>query len=226
MRDSPPEDCYILAKEVVYTAAGLPLGSLLFGKQDKALLEERLRKLKIYLVNKCVRNWEYFCIRVWAKTDIPWYSMSIRWRGQHKSLLHVGWLRILSNQWDYCSVLRSLVKVGDDNTLRMHDQLRDLGRQIVCKESLDEPGERSRLWRHKEALDLFERRMVSLTTSSILPIYLGSFWLHKFLILILVHFQLMNCKFLKLPNCKFSNSQFEVSPKKPLVFSCFLIRKI
>ncbi|KAM7466384.1 hypothetical protein LguiB_013946 [Lonicera macranthoides] len=50
----------------------------------------------------------------------------------------------------------SLVKVGDDNTLRMHDQLRDLGREIVREENFNEPGERSRVWRPEEALDVLK----------------------------------------------------------------------
>ena len=72
--------------------------------------------------------------------------------------------------WDDCElyprngintlVLRSLVKVGDDNTLRMHDQLRDLGREIVREENLNEPGERSRVWRPEEALDVLKGGLV------------------------------------------------------------------
>ncbi|KAM7465896.1 hypothetical protein LguiB_013458 [Lonicera macranthoides] len=46
--------------------------------------------------------------------------------------------------------------VGDDNILRMHDQLRDLGRQIVREEKLDELGRRSRLWNTDEAFEVYE----------------------------------------------------------------------
>ncbi|CAH2033800.1 unnamed protein product [Thlaspi arvense] len=42
---------------------------------------------------------------------------------------------------------KSLVKIlaDRDNTLWMHDQIRDMGRQMVLKESLEDPGMRSRL---------------------------------------------------------------------------------
>ncbi|KAG7598163.1 Toll/interleukin-1 receptor homology (TIR) domain [Arabidopsis suecica] len=45
------------------------------------------------------------------------------------------------------SVLRqkSLIKIRDNN-LWMHDQIRDMGRQMVLKESREDPGMRSRLW--------------------------------------------------------------------------------
>ena len=72
--------------------------------------------------------------------------------------------------WDGCEFfpnkavdvlkLRSLVKIGDDNILRMHDQLRDLGRQIACEKNLNNPGEHSRLFRRDKALDVLENRRV------------------------------------------------------------------
>ncbi|KAM7511558.1 hypothetical protein LguiB_010433 [Lonicera macranthoides] len=166
MRDSPLEGYYILAKEVVCTAAGLPLvlvtlGSSLFGNQDKSLWEERLRKLKNIPHQQ-----------VLEKLKITFEALEYE---EKQIFLDIACLFVGEDKtnpcymWDDCEfypinginvlVLRSLVKVGDDNTLRMHDQLRDLGRQIVHEESLDEPGERSRLWRHEEALELFERRM-------------------------------------------------------------------
>ncbi|KAK4757534.1 hypothetical protein SAY87_018835 [Trapa incisa] len=49
--------------------------------------------------------------------------------------------------------LLSLIKVGEEDRLGMHDQLRDVGREIVRRENYDEPGERSRLW-GKDALDV------------------------------------------------------------------------
>ncbi|XP_056166431.1 disease resistance protein RUN1-like [Syzygium oleosum] len=48
----------------------------------------------------------------------------------------------------------SLVKIVDGGTLWMHDQLKDLGRQIVLRECLHDPGERSRVWVCEEALDV------------------------------------------------------------------------
>ncbi|XP_030540364.2 disease resistance protein RUN1-like [Rhodamnia argentea] len=62
--------------------------------------------------------------------------------------------------WDACGffpeegieVLRfmSLIKIGDYQELLMHDQLRDLGREIVHEENRREPRNRSRLWDSEE----------------------------------------------------------------------------
>lgn len=46
---------------------------------------------------------------------------------------------------------RSLVKISEDDTLWMHDSIRDLGREIVEQEKLTGPEERSRLWLPSEA---------------------------------------------------------------------------
>lgn len=57
-------------------------------------------------------------------------------------------------------VLKSLIKIEEDNTIWMHDQLIDLGRDIIGKESYREPGQRSRLWSSEDAVDLLEEQQV------------------------------------------------------------------
>ncbi|KAK4269974.1 hypothetical protein QN277_023065 [Acacia crassicarpa] len=46
----------------------------------------------------------------------------------------------------------SLVKVGNKNKLEMHDLLRDMGREIIRKQSPEEPENRTRLWYHDDVL--------------------------------------------------------------------------
>ncbi|WCJ30638.1 Disease resistance protein (TIR-NBS-LRR class) family [Euphorbia peplus] len=54
---------------------------------------------------------------------------------------------------------RCLVKVGSNNTLFMHDLLRDMGREIVRRENATDPGERSRLWYHEDIIDVLSDKM-------------------------------------------------------------------
>ncbi|OWM80262.1 hypothetical protein CDL15_Pgr019542 [Punica granatum] len=49
--------------------------------------------------------------------------------------------------------LKSLIKIGEDNKIWMHDQLRDLGRSTVEQED-KEPGCWSRLWHGEDAFDV------------------------------------------------------------------------
>ncbi|CAI0418303.1 unnamed protein product [Linum tenue] len=51
---------------------------------------------------------------------------------------------------------RSLLKIGDDGDLQMHDQLRDMGRAIVREENIEQPWMRSRVWDKKEATELLQ----------------------------------------------------------------------
>ncbi|XP_024004361.1 disease resistance protein TAO1 isoform X2 [Eutrema salsugineum] len=54
------------------------------------------------------------------------------------------------------SVLRqkSLVEIKADDTIWMHDQIRDMGRQMVRKENDEDPGMRSRLWDRGEIMNV------------------------------------------------------------------------
>ncbi|XP_059663623.1 disease resistance protein RUN1-like [Cornus florida] len=49
---------------------------------------------------------------------------------------------------------RCLLKINHDDKLMMHDLLRDMGREIVCQESSDNCGQRSRLWHCEDVLDV------------------------------------------------------------------------
>ncbi|XP_042965806.1 disease resistance protein RPV1-like isoform X3 [Carya illinoinensis] len=51
---------------------------------------------------------------------------------------------------------KSLITIDEWGTLIMHDLLRDMGREIVRQESLEEPEKRSRLWFHEDVRHVFE----------------------------------------------------------------------
>ncbi|KAI3730971.1 hypothetical protein L1987_62153 [Smallanthus sonchifolius] len=46
---------------------------------------------------------------------------------------------------------RCLLRIGGNNKLRMHDLVRDMGREVVREKFPFEPGKRSRLWFHEDA---------------------------------------------------------------------------
>jgi hypothetical protein len=57
-------------------------------------------------------------------------------------------------------IQRSLVTINKKNELRMHDMIRDMGREIVRKKSPSDPGKRSRLWFHDDVLNVLNKHMV------------------------------------------------------------------
>jgi hypothetical protein len=64
---------------------------------------------------------------------------------------------------------RSLVKVNDKGNLVMHDQLRDMGRQIVKEDSSYERGNQSRIWDKEEGRMVLLNETVIPSSSNVHP---------------------------------------------------------
>jgi hypothetical protein len=56
---------------------------------------------------------------------------------------------------------KSLVKLDIHKRIRTHDVLRDMGRDVVRRQSLQEVGECIHLWEHRKAREVFEKGKVS-----------------------------------------------------------------
>ncbi|KAM7461858.1 hypothetical protein LguiA_029979 [Lonicera macranthoides] len=159
-RKSPPEGYDIISKNIVSTAAGLPLvlvvtGSSLSGETDEELWDERFKELKNIPAEE-----------VQKKLRSSYDPLSA---AQKEIFLDIACLFIGKDKtnpcymWDGCGfyprnvlnilVCKSLITIGDDNILGMHDQLRDLGRHIACEGKLDEWG--SRLWDWDKAFKVY-----------------------------------------------------------------------
>ncbi|KAJ9553719.1 LOW QUALITY PROTEIN: hypothetical protein OSB04_017764 [Centaurea solstitialis] len=52
---------------------------------------------------------------------------------------------------------RCLLKIGQSNKLRMHDLVRDMGREVVKEKFPCEPGKRSRLWSREDVFDVLSK---------------------------------------------------------------------
>ncbi|XP_059639349.1 disease resistance protein L6-like [Cornus florida] len=164
----PPIGYEKISNDIASTTGGLPqalevIGSFLFGKNDKQIWEDTLAKLRIMPDDKVQK------------------ALRISYDGlngeQRNIFLDIACLFIGMDKtypfymWDDCGyfpkreidVLRllSLVKIESDNLLRMHDQLRDFGREMVRQEDDINPGGRSRLWNQAEAKDVFEENTVT-----------------------------------------------------------------
>ena len=56
---------------------------------------------------------------------------------------------------------KSLITFASDGALEMHDLLKEMGQDIVRRESPEEPGKRSRLWSYKDVLHVLTSNAVS-----------------------------------------------------------------
>ncbi|KAF8035672.1 hypothetical protein BT93_C1642 [Corymbia citriodora subsp. variegata] len=162
--DCPPVDYNKLSKEMVCVAGGLPLaleviGSLLYRK-DEAIWIETLDKLR-NIPEKEVQK----------KLKI---SYDVLDEFQQHIFLDIACFFINEDMndpiymWTDCRILppsgievlinMSLIKILKNNKLWMHDQLRDLGREIVRQESPINLEKRSRLWIKEEILDVISSK--------------------------------------------------------------------
>ncbi|KAK3419270.1 hypothetical protein EUGRSUZ_J01296 [Eucalyptus grandis] len=163
-RDHPSIEDSPLSRKVVKICGRLPLaleiiGSFLNGK-DKRIWETTLKKLKA-IPNKEVKS----------KLNISFEALDY----QEKEIFldiccfFIGFdVRIVIHMWDSYNffpepsleVLKqmSLIKITEGNRLWVHDQLRDLGRDIICQNGSLEPEKRSRVWDHEESIDLIGKK--------------------------------------------------------------------
>lgn len=159
-RDSPLDDYLTLSRKAVGIAGGLPLaleviGSLLsckskenwdviLKKLEKVPHKEVSRKLKISFEALDDRQKLIFldiaCLFVGYEIDIVIYFWD-----EYKFFPKEA-LGVLQHM--------SLIKIDENNKLWMHDQIRDMGREIVCQESNMLIEKQSRVWDPEEGLKL------------------------------------------------------------------------
>jgi hypothetical protein len=163
----PPEDYFDLSRSVVAYTGGLPLalevlGSFLFSR-SKQEWESALEKLKKILENQILEKLRISFdvlnddIEKDIFLDISCFFIEMDKNNAIQILDGCGFFAEIG-----ISVLiqRYLLTVDEKNKLVMHDLLRDMGREIVCKENPKKPGKRSRLWLHKDAFDILTNHKV------------------------------------------------------------------
>lgn len=165
-KEKPTDEFLELSKQIVSLAGNLPLalevfGSFLVDKRRKSEWQGTLQKLTEIrpdnLQDKLKISYDgldYETKRIFldaaclfVKTHMTREEAIEIWEGCGFEA-EIG-LRVL--------VSRSLIKIiKDDDTLWMHDQLRDMGRQIVRHQNAHDPGTRSRLWDRNEIMAVFK----------------------------------------------------------------------
>ncbi|XP_043689667.1 disease resistance protein L6-like [Telopea speciosissima] len=152
--DQPPDDYMQLSTDIVHTTGGLPLalevlGSDLSIKKDKKIWKSLHRILKQIPHND-----------VYGKLKISYDNLQDdieKAMFLDAACFFIGWEeeKIISI-WEACGFepryridrlhRKCLLKINKSKKLWMHDQIRDMGRAIVYKQSPMEPSEHSRLW--------------------------------------------------------------------------------
>ncbi|CAN1333719.1 Disease resistance protein L6 [Linum perenne] len=159
-KDFPLPGFEALSKSIVSTTGGLPLslkvvGSLLFLEEEvvwKAKLEQLRNMPEEEVMSRLMISYsglgyeaqqiflDIACFYIGTDKEFPSYM----WSGcNYHPISNINLL-----------VQRSMVKIGDDNKFEMHDQLRDMGREIIRHENIEYPWKRSRIWSNEVASEL------------------------------------------------------------------------
>ncbi|XP_056159787.1 disease resistance protein L6-like [Syzygium oleosum] len=157
---SPSDDYYDLSRKIVSATGRLPLaleviGSFLYEKGQgiwqealdnlsKAPHEDVFGKLKISYDALSSEQRQIFLDIACLFIGMDKTNAIYIWKDREFSA-DTG-VDVLIN--------RSLVKIVENNKFWMHDQLRDLGRELVRQENPINPGKYSRLWINQEILDI------------------------------------------------------------------------
>ncbi|KAF8008115.1 hypothetical protein BT93_K1947 [Corymbia citriodora subsp. variegata] len=150
-RESAPYDLYDLSRQVVQLTGGLPLALEVIGSHlrtiSKAKWNTTLTKLKEVPHEKVQQRLKISydalgCEGQQIFLDIACFFVN-------KKKINAMYM------WEACSfypeveidilISKSLIKIDHDR-IWMHDQLRDLGREIIRQENIKNLGDRSRLW--------------------------------------------------------------------------------
>ncbi|XP_048136645.1 disease resistance protein RUN1-like [Rhodamnia argentea] len=156
-RDSPPDDYVSLSKKVVSTLGKLPLalevtGSSLSSK-SKEFWVDTLKKLGKAPSKEVQKTLMITYERLDDAQRQVFPDIACFFVNEDKTYPFYMWddCECFPNNAIEVLCLMSLIKIKDDNTFWMHDQVRDLGRAIVREENFKDPREHSRVWNHREA---------------------------------------------------------------------------
>ncbi|XP_052293775.1 TMV resistance protein N-like isoform X2 [Citrus sinensis] len=149
----PLEECVQLSERVLRYAGGLPLalevlGSFLNGRsvdQWKSTLE----RLQIEPPNKImsILQISFDGLQELEKKIFLDIACFFKWKTRDyvsKILEGCGFSPVIGIE---VLIEKSLLTVHENNRLWMHDLIQEMGHQIVRRQSPDEPGKRSRLWK-------------------------------------------------------------------------------
>jgi len=161
----PVEGFLECSNEVVKRCGGIPLalrvlGSSLAGK-NLDVWQSTINKLKVVPNNRIIELLKISYESLEDDDKSLFLHITCFFLGKDKDFA----IKIL----DKCEIFtvvgiqnlidRDLLSVPNGH-LVMHQLIQDMGREIVRQESLEEPGKRSRLWRHGESFYVFKNKTV------------------------------------------------------------------
>ncbi|XP_043687992.1 disease resistance protein RUN1-like [Telopea speciosissima] len=163
--DQPLEGYLDLSKAMVESAGRLPLalrviGSSLLDEKRKVVWKDRLKKMQKFPDDRVMKSLKISYDGLGCVEQQMFLDTACFFIGMNKDIAFYIWEGCDFFPQAGLEVLckKSLVTINEDDSLRMHDMLRDLGRFIVCQENIQKPGQRSRIWSQKEVFEVLVKQ--------------------------------------------------------------------
>uniref|UniRef100_A0A6N2KED8 TIR domain-containing protein n=1 Tax=Salix viminalis TaxID=40686 RepID=A0A6N2KED8_SALVM len=167
-RDNKPSKDYIeLSNDVVDYCGGIPLALEVLGSslsmKNKSRWKCVIDKLRI-IPNHDIQEKLRVCFDKLDdhKLQKTFLDLACFFIGRNKEYVsNILEARCGYNPEDDLGTLseRSLIKVNAFGEISMHNLLRDMGREIIHRESPDHPGKRSRIWQREDAWNVLSKQM-------------------------------------------------------------------
>ncbi|CAN1333568.1 Disease resistance protein L6 [Linum perenne] len=158
--NSPPPDYKTLANDIVLTTGGLPLtlkviGSLLY-REEIAVWKDKLEQLHETLELEVLDRLKISYDSLAYEAQQIFLDIACFFIGENKEMSSYMWTDCRFYPASNIKILiqRSMIKVGNKDEFQMHDQLRDMGAEIVRREDIERPWMRSRIWSTKDGIEL------------------------------------------------------------------------
>ncbi|KAI5343229.1 hypothetical protein L3X38_011105 [Prunus dulcis] len=148
--NEPPNDYLELAQRAIAFADGLPLALTILGshlgKRDKTFWQVILDGFKGEPCTHIERILQksYDALDDYAKEIF--LDIACFFKGENKDYV----LQIVPKNCIELLVVKAMITIEWDDSILMHNSLENLGKDIVHKESSNDPGQRSRLWFYKD----------------------------------------------------------------------------
>ncbi|CAN1174386.1 Disease resistance protein L6 [Linum perenne] len=159
-KDSPQSGFEALSNAIISTTGGLPLtlkviGSLLYLEEEE-VWKDRLEQLREIPEEGVMKRLEISYKGLRYEAQQMFLDIACFYIGKSKEFPSYMWSGCNFHPISNINILvqRSMLNIGDDNVFLMHDQLRDMGREIVRREDIEHPWMRSRIWSNEEAHEL------------------------------------------------------------------------
>ncbi|XP_050277798.1 disease resistance protein RUN1-like [Quercus robur] len=164
--NKPNEDCSKLVNEVIDYAKGLPLALVVMGAdlygRNKLQWESTLNKYE-RMPSRDIQKILQISYDGLDETEKHIFlDIACFFKGyDYDEVVDILGTCDLYPESGIQKLIEKCLLTNEGNTLRMHDLLQKMGREIVRQESQGNPGQHSRLWNYAEALDVLIEDMGS-----------------------------------------------------------------